>query len=101
MNNPDHNSESLETIFGLKYLNSLMQIRDPGSGMEKHPGSVTLCKKHGFHSYFEREGREKGGGGFNEVPEKGWGGGELMRCQKGGGGRRPWFDWFLSSWVAS
>jgi hypothetical protein len=56
MNNPDHISDSLETIFGLKYLNSLMRIRDPrwekkfGSGMEKfrygnrdkHPGSATL-----------------------------------------------------------
>jgi hypothetical protein len=34
MNNPDHIFESLETIFlvflGLKYLNSLMRIRDPG-----------------------------------------------------------------------
>ncbi len=31
MNNPDHISESLETIFlGLKYLNSLMRIRDTG-----------------------------------------------------------------------
>jgi hypothetical protein len=29
MNNPDHISESLETIFGLKYLN-FMRIRDPG-----------------------------------------------------------------------
>jgi hypothetical protein len=30
MNNPDHISESLETIFvvGLKYLNLLMRIRD-------------------------------------------------------------------------
>jgi hypothetical protein len=36
MNNPDHISESLETIFGLKYLNSLMRIGDPGSGMEKN-----------------------------------------------------------------
>jgi hypothetical protein len=27
MNNPDHISESIETIFGLKYLNSLMRIR--------------------------------------------------------------------------
>jgi hypothetical protein len=40
MNNPEHISESLETIFGLEYLNSLMRIRDPGqkkigSGMEK------------------------------------------------------------------
>jgi hypothetical protein len=31
MNNPDHISESLETIFFvLKYLNSFMQIWDPG-----------------------------------------------------------------------
>jgi hypothetical protein len=44
MNNPDNIFHSLETIFllflGLKYLNSLMRIRDPawrqfGSGMEK------------------------------------------------------------------
>jgi hypothetical protein len=40
MNNTDHISETLENIFLLlKYLNSLMQIRDPGwykfgSGME-------------------------------------------------------------------
>jgi hypothetical protein len=40
MNNPDHISESLKNnFFGLKYLNSLMWIRDPGwkkfgSGME-------------------------------------------------------------------
>ncbi len=38
MNNLDHISESLETFFGLKYLNSLMRIRDPwwqrfGSGI--------------------------------------------------------------------
>jgi hypothetical protein len=35
MNNPDHIFKSLETIFlifsGLKYLISLMRIRDPGS----------------------------------------------------------------------
>jgi hypothetical protein len=31
MNNPVHISESLETIFlGLKYLNSLMRMGDPG-----------------------------------------------------------------------
>jgi len=55
MNIPDHISESLETIFWVKYLNSLIRIRirnlfDPGSGMEKlgswiqdkHPGSATL-----------------------------------------------------------
>jgi hypothetical protein len=40
MNNPDHTSESLETIFpffGLKYLNSLKRIRDGkkfGSGTD-------------------------------------------------------------------
>jgi hypothetical protein len=43
--------ESSETIFGLKYFNSLMRIRDPkifltldpGSGLEKFgPGSATL-----------------------------------------------------------
>jgi hypothetical protein len=48
----DHLSESLETVLGLKLLNSLMRIRDPGdgntvfrSGMnipERHPGSITL-----------------------------------------------------------
>ena len=56
MNNQDHISESLETIFlGLKYWNSLMQIRDPGwknsnpgwkklgSGLrDKNLGSATL-----------------------------------------------------------
>jgi len=30
MNNPDHVSKSLETIFGLKYINTLMRIRNPG-----------------------------------------------------------------------
>jgi hypothetical protein len=35
MNNPDHISESLETNLGLKYLNSLMQIRDTGSEIDK------------------------------------------------------------------
>jgi hypothetical protein len=30
MNNPDHIAESLETIFCVKYLNSLMLIRDLG-----------------------------------------------------------------------
>ncbi len=52
MNNPDHNSESLESVFWVKLLKSLLRIRDgknlnPGSGMEKirfrdkHPGSTT------------------------------------------------------------
>ena len=54
VNNPDHIFQSLETIFqlflGLKYLNSLMRIRDPGwrqfgSGIrDKHPGSATLVR---------------------------------------------------------
>jgi hypothetical protein len=37
MNNPDHISESFETIFvvGLKYLNYLMRIRD---GKKSDPG---------------------------------------------------------------
>jgi hypothetical protein len=30
MNNPDNISESLETLFGLKYLYSFIWIRDPG-----------------------------------------------------------------------
>ncbi len=55
MNNPNHISEKTETVFGLKYLNSLMRIQGPGwnkfgseIGMEKnrirdkHPGSPTL-----------------------------------------------------------
>jgi hypothetical protein len=49
MNNPDHISEKLEKKFlGLKYLNSLVRIRDPGwekfgSGIRnKHLGSATL-----------------------------------------------------------
>jgi hypothetical protein len=54
MNNPDHISESLETVFfGLKYFNSLMRIRGGknsdlgwkkfGTGIwDKHPGSSTL-----------------------------------------------------------
>jgi hypothetical protein len=52
MNNPDHFFKSLETIlllfWGLKYLNSLMRIRDPGwrqfgsgirDGKKSDPGS--------------------------------------------------------------
>jgi hypothetical protein len=48
MNNPNHISENLETIFWIKYLNSLMRIRDLGwekfgSGIrEKHPGYAKL-----------------------------------------------------------
>ncbi len=48
MNNPDHISESLETIFGVKILKVF--DADPGSGIgkigsgiqDKHPGSATL-----------------------------------------------------------
>jgi hypothetical protein len=46
INNPDHISESSETIFfKLKYLNSLMRIRDGKNKIrirDKHPGSATL-----------------------------------------------------------
>jgi hypothetical protein len=50
LNNLDHISESLETIFWVKYLNSLILILDPewkkfGSGIgDKHLGSATLIK---------------------------------------------------------
>jgi hypothetical protein len=63
MNIPDHISESLETIFGLKYFNSLMRAGsgipesfDPGSGMgkiqirDKHPGSQHWFKQDRFNS---------------------------------------------------
>jgi hypothetical protein len=46
MNNPDHISEILETIFGVKSFEFF--DTNPGSGMEKilirdkHPGSTTL-----------------------------------------------------------
>ncbi len=62
MNNPDHVSESLRNYFlGLKYLNSLMRIRDPGwkifgSGMEKirirdkHPSSATLVLDRHYYA---------------------------------------------------
>jgi hypothetical protein len=52
MNNPDHISLSLVTFFGLKYLNSLMRIRDPGSGMEK--SRIRDREKH--HGYATLEG---------------------------------------------
>jgi hypothetical protein len=53
LNNPDHISESLETIFWVKILKFFdadpeWKKSDPGSGMEKiriqdkHPGSATL-----------------------------------------------------------
>jgi hypothetical protein len=47
--------ELKKQFFGLKYLNSLMRIRDPGSirirdqfepgTRDKHPGSATLIKR--------------------------------------------------------
>jgi hypothetical protein len=60
--------QGLETIFGFKYLNSLMQIRDPewkkiGSGIRDgknsdpgltSPGSATLLKVHFSMSIFVR-----------------------------------------------
>jgi hypothetical protein len=58
INNSDHISESIETIFGLKYLNSLVRIQEPrwkkfGSEIrdekirirDKHPASATLTDK--------------------------------------------------------
>jgi hypothetical protein len=63
MNNPDPIFKSLETIFliffGLKYLNSLMGIRDlgwkkVGSGIrDKHPGSATLGAINKFGICFQ------------------------------------------------
>jgi hypothetical protein len=50
MKNPDHISESLETIFRDKILKFF--DADPGSGMEKirirdkHPGSATLKQRN-------------------------------------------------------
>jgi hypothetical protein len=63
MNNPDHISESLETIFWVKIVLKFfdaapgselreIQIQYPGSGMEKirsrdkHPGSASLPRIH-------------------------------------------------------
>jgi hypothetical protein len=62
----DHNSESLETFFGLKYLSSLMRMRirdpvilgnpDPGSGMEKiriqDPGKTSRISNTGLTNYY-------------------------------------------------
>jgi hypothetical protein len=53
-NIPDHISESLEHFFGLKNLNSLVQIWNlfgPGSGIEKFGSGMFIpdlqhCKKH-------------------------------------------------------
>jgi hypothetical protein len=46
MNNQDH---SLKTILGLKYLNSLMRIRDGKIRIrDKHPRSATLLKAEKF-----------------------------------------------------
>jgi hypothetical protein len=60
MNNPDHNSKSLETIFQVKILNSLIRIWDPGwkkfgSGTEKF-GSGTEKFGSGMENFFIRNG---------------------------------------------
>jgi hypothetical protein len=47
INKPNHISESLETIFVLRYLNSLMRIWDPGSRMEKIRIRDPGCQKFG------------------------------------------------------
>ncbi len=72
MNNLDHISECLKTISGLKYLNSLMRIRNPGFGIldgknfgsgiqdeniqiqDKHPGCATLLRRWLLYIYFKR-----------------------------------------------
>ncbi len=43
MNIPDHNSESLETFFG---LNKILKFFDPGSGNLFNPGSGIRDRKH-------------------------------------------------------
>jgi hypothetical protein len=59
MKNPYHISESLKQFFGLKDLNSFIQIRDPGWKkirirdekiriQDKRPGSATLVLKNGI-----------------------------------------------------
>jgi hypothetical protein len=70
MNNPDYISESLETVFWVTILNSLMRIRDPewkkfGSGIrkgekfgsrnrDKHLGSAALKAMLWIRNYFCR-----------------------------------------------
>jgi hypothetical protein len=64
MDYPDHISERLETVFGSKYLNSLMRIRDPewkkfGSGIrDKQPGSATLMRTILFTFFLLNRGRD-------------------------------------------
>ncbi len=65
VNNPDHIfPRTLKQFFGLKYLNSLMQIRDgknsdPGWKKiwirDKHPGSATLHPSQNFCSGTQNE----------------------------------------------
>ena len=56
MNNPDHISDSLETIFGVRTLKFF--DADPGFGMEKirirdkHPGSATLLASAQLFYYY-------------------------------------------------
>jgi hypothetical protein len=62
MNNPDHVSESLETIFGLKYLYSLMRIRDPG--WKKFGSGIEQIRIREGKNSDPRSGMEK----FGSVP---------------------------------
>jgi hypothetical protein len=49
MNNPDHISYSLETIFlGLKYFNSLMRIRDLDPGQKKFGSGIRGIQNPGW-----------------------------------------------------
>ncbi len=71
MNNPDHISESLETIFWVKIRQFFdAEIADPGSGMEKirisDPGSETLIIRKSFFAGAHRAGLAK------IIPPKEW-----------------------------
>jgi hypothetical protein len=70
MNIPDHISETLETIFGLKYLNFLMWIRvwDPKSflpwiwdqeGKNSDPGSTSRIRNTAFILFYLKIRTEK------------------------------------------
>jgi hypothetical protein len=73
INNLDHISESLEQFFGLKYLNSLMRIRDPG--WKKLTSGINIPDPH--HWYLGYLGRrvspEEGEGGEGGVYPPGHG----------------------------
>ncbi len=65
MNNPDHISQSSETIFVLKYLHFFIQMRDPGwkkfgPGIrDKHLGSATLVTTWIVLQVFSAGGRRE------------------------------------------